>query len=142
MMRQSYLSSGVAYGAVLAGFFLVLILAFDRPEGTAIFLLGIGLHLLVTGWMPWARLGMKLTTVGMYAAAAALLSTGGGWLLGQRQGALVDVPFVVLSLAVLIVAVLLLAVDRHRHPAAWRRWRNSVQRASIGDLLLGRHFSA
>lgn len=141
-MSQSHLFKGAAYGAFLAGCFVVLVVAFDRPEGTAIFLLGVGIHLLVTGWMPWARLGMKLTTVGMYLAAAALLWTGGGWLVGQRQGALVDVPFVLLVLAVSIVALVLMTVDRYRHPAAWQRWRNSLQRASLGDIVLGRHFSA
>lgn len=141
-MRQSHLFSAAAYGGALAGFFLLLILAFDRPEGMAIFLLGVGLHLLFTGWMPWVRLGMKFTTVGMYVAATVLLSAGGGWFLAQRKGELVNGPFVALALAVLIIAVISLAVDRHRHPDAWRRWRESLQQASLGDLLLGRHFSA
>lgn len=129
-----------AYGVLLAGLFMVLILGFDRSVGVAVFALLVGGHLLLTGWMPWKRLGMLLATVGMYCAGLALIALGLLGLLQHRDLVLLSPLLLVPLLVVLLGGPLLLWIDRNRHREAWNRWKQAVRGASLGDLLLGRHF--
>ncbi len=132
-------SVGIAYGALLASGFLLLILGLDRVVGTSGFALLVGSYLLLTGWMPWRRLSLRLTTVGMYSAGLALVALG---VLGLTQNRdLVSLqPWLLVPLLVAVLSgPILLWADRNRHPAAWSRWKRAVGEASLGDLLRGRH---
>lgn len=132
--------AALAYGALLAGVFASLILGIDRIIGTAVFSLLVGGHLLATGWMPWKRLGMLLTSVGMYGAGFSLVLLGVLGVQQHRDLVSVSPAFLLPLLLVLLVGPILLWIDRKRHPEAWKRWRHGLRKAPLRDLVRGRHY--
>lgn len=137
---MSKTSTAIAYGVLLAGLFMVLILGFDRAVGSAVFALLVGGHLMLTGWMPWKRLGLLLTTIGMCGAGLALITLGLLGLVQHRDLALLSPLLLVPLLVVLLSGPVLLSIDRNRHREAWNRWKEAVRTASLADLLRGRHY--
>src|SRR5688572_27746690 len=67
-------ATGAKYGILMASVFLVLILLFNSVTGAAVFAFLIGLHALATSWMPWVRLGLRLTTVGTIVSGLSLIA--------------------------------------------------------------------
>lgn len=126
---------GLALGATFAAVFLLLKLGLDARSGTAAFMLLIGVWLLVMAWLPWARLGLRLSSFGMAASGAALIATG-LMLLRDLDLVLGYLPMLVVLLA---AAPLLMLLDRKGHPQAWERWQQALHRASLVDVILGRH---
>lgn len=126
---------GLAFGMTLAAVFLVLTLTLDGVSGAAVFMLLIGLLLLAMAWLPWTRLGLRSTSIGMAAAAVALLATG-SLMLRDLDLALESLPLLAVLLA---AAPLLMLLDRRGRPQAWERWRQALQEASLVDVLRSRH---
>lgn len=132
-------SSAVLYGLTLAALFAALVLGFDVLTGVGTFTLVLGVYLVMVGWMPWARLGLALTTLGLIGAGLGLIGLG-GLLLLEQEVVLQRPTYLLLPLVVVIMAApLLLAIDARAHREAWHEWSQALREASLGDLLTGRH---
>lgn len=132
-------ATSAKYGILLASVFLVLTLLFDGVLGGAVFAALIGLHLLATSWMPWVRLGLRLTTVGGIASGLSLIALASLSIVQNRELVLLP-PTLLLPLLLGVVAgPVLLFVDGRSHREAWERWRQGLREASLGDMVLGRH---
>lgn len=126
------------YGLSIAAVFSLLIFVFELTQGIALFAVLLGLYLGLTAWIPWARLGLTLTTLAMGGAGAGLIGLGG--LMLADPAVLARRPEHVLPLLVVILAApVLLWIDARLHREAWRKWGRAMRQASLGALLTGQH---
>lgn len=132
---MTHRNPGLALGVVFAAVFLVLILGLDARSGAAVFLLLIGVWLVIMAWLPWARLGLRWSSVGMAASGGALIATS----LTLLQSAEIALRFLPMLVVALAAAAVLMLLDRKSRPHAWERWQQALHQASFLDVLLGRH---
>lgn len=128
----------VLFGLLFAGVFSVLVLGFETLTAVGAFALLVGLYLGLTGWLPWARLGLILTTVGMIGAGLGLMALG--VILLWDSASLVANPIHAVPVLIVILAgPLLLWLDSRFSRDAWETWDEAIRQASLADFLTGRH---